>query len=81
MEIPQFYHLLTLNMKKVVFLSLIIIFCVLTTFAQQKIKDGTISTGNLPVKDALLELESSNKGFLIARIKLVQTTSPMHQQV
>ena len=48
----------------------------LSLAAQQKVKDGTLSNGNLPNKDALLELESNNKGFLIARVALVQTTNP-----
>jgi len=45
------------------------------SFAQQKVKDGTITNGNLPNKDALLELESSNKGLLHTRVSLIRTTN------
>ena len=47
---------------------------VTVSFAQQKVKDGTITTGNLPNKDAILELESNNEGFLHTRVRLVRTT-------
>ncbi|RZK37130.1 MAG: hypothetical protein EOO90_25975 [Pedobacter sp.] len=46
----------------------------LTTFAQQKVKDGTVNTINLPNKDAILELESRNKGLLHPRVALIHTT-------
>ncbi|KQN32480.1 hypothetical protein ASE92_17935 [Pedobacter sp. Leaf41] len=46
-----------------------------TAFAQQKIKDGTINTSNLPNKDAILELETNNKGLLHTRVSLIRTTN------
>ncbi|MGV3547513.1 MAG: hypothetical protein ACO1N4_10660 [Pedobacter sp.] len=45
-------------------------------FAQQKVKDGTAGNSNLPNKDALLELESTKRGLLHARVPLVATTNP-----
>ncbi len=42
---------------------------------QQKVKDGTTTGGNLPNKDAILELESSNKGILHTRVPLKATTN------
>lgn len=54
----------------------ITLLCALTTFAvgafaQTKIKDGTVSgSSTLPNSAAVLELESSNKGFLPARVTL-----------
>lgn len=39
-------------------------------FAQQKVRDNTIRGTVLPNKDALLELESNNKGLLHARVQL-----------
>ena len=48
----------------------------LGSFAQQKIKDGTVSGGNLPNPNAILELESNNKGLLFPRVALTATTSP-----
>src|SRR4051812_28490088 len=62
-------------MKKHLLLSLVSMLFVLSLAAQQKVKDGTVLNGNLPNKDALLELETSNKGFLMVRVALVQTTN------
>lgn len=45
--------------------------------AQTKIKDGTVSGGSLiPNPDAILELESSNKGLLFPRVELDSTGLP-----
>lgn len=45
-----------------------------TAIAQEKIKDGTVSgTVNQPSSAAILELESSNKGLLLPRVKLTNT--------
>ncbi len=54
-----------------------------SAFAQQKIKDGTLPGNNLPNKDAILELESSNKGFLHTRVPLKATinASPLQNHV
>lgn len=51
-----------------------------TSFAQDKIKDGTKpGTSNLPVAGAVLELESASKGFLPTRVSLADrlTYSPV----
>ncbi|MET4081383.1 hypothetical protein ABIB40_001329 [Pedobacter sp. UYP30] len=63
-------------MKKCLLLGICIIFSITVASAQQKIKDGTVTGAALPNKDALLELETNNKGFLQARVALVQTTNP-----
>jgi len=61
-------------MRKHLFLSFLpIVIGVSVCFAQQKVKDGTVAAGNLPNKDAILELESNNKGFLHTRVRLVRT--------
>ncbi|MCX2454178.1 hypothetical protein OQX61_23105, partial [Pedobacter sp. PLR] len=44
--------------------------------AQQKIKDGSVSGSKIAYKDALLELESNDKGLLHARVALTLTSSP-----
>jgi hypothetical protein len=44
------------------------------SFAQQKVKDGTVTSETLFNRDAILELESSNKGLLHTRVKLIRTT-------
>ncbi|GGC25457.1 hypothetical protein GCM10011386_16760 [Parapedobacter defluvii] len=51
------------------------------TFAQQKLKDNTVSGEVLPNKDALLELESINKGLLYTRVQLIRTddAAPLSQ--
>lgn len=46
-----------------------------TSTAQTKIKDGTISSSALPGTNALLELESNNKGLLLPRIALTGTAN------
>ncbi|TCD07563.1 hypothetical protein EZ449_13535 [Pedobacter frigidisoli] len=62
-------------MKKHLLLSLGLMFSILTVVAQQKVKDGTVTGSNLPNKDAILELESSNKGLLHVRVTLKATTN------
>uniref|UniRef100_UPI0029317461 hypothetical protein n=1 Tax=Pedobacter nototheniae TaxID=2488994 RepID=UPI0029317461 len=53
------------------------------SYAQQKVKDGTITGVSLPNKDAILELESSNKGLLYSRVELKGTkvASPLSAHV
>ena len=63
-------------MKKCLLLGFCIIFSITAAIAQQKIKDGTVTGVALPNKDALLELETNNKGFLQARVALVQKSNP-----
>ncbi|MFW0718348.1 hypothetical protein [Pedobacter sp. N23S346] len=64
-------------MNKHLLLSLTgLILSISVSFAQQKVKDGTITGTNLPNKDAILELESNDKGFLHVRIALVATINP-----
>lgn len=57
--------------------SLLLVFALTCTVfgavAQQKVKDGSTSTTNLPNKDAIVELESANKGMLFSRIALEGT--------
>src|SRR5690606_26488584 len=49
--------------------------------AQQKIRDNTLSGEMLPDKDALLELESTNKGLLLTWVKLIRAddAAPLSQ--
>lgn len=54
---------------------------VTVSFAQQKVKDGTITTGNLPNKDAILELESNNEGFLHTRKQRLQNFYKQNNQL
>ncbi|MGK6350514.1 hypothetical protein [Parapedobacter sp. DT-150] len=57
------------------------VFC-FSALAQQKVRDNTIRRGSiLPDKDALLELESTNKGLLITRVPLKKTddAAPLSQ--
>ncbi|MCE7044421.1 tail fiber domain-containing protein [Dyadobacter sp. CY312] len=46
-----------------------------TLVAQDKIKDGTIVSGNSPAAGALLDLESSNRALLLPRVSLSATTT------
>ncbi|WP_316798521.1 hypothetical protein, partial [Pedobacter frigidisoli] len=57
-------------MKKQLSLSFVLVLSVFGALAQQKMKDGTVTYGNLPNKDAILELESTNKGLLFSRVAL-----------
>jgi hypothetical protein len=42
--------------------------------AQDKIKDGTVASGNIPAPGALLDLESANRALLLPRVSLSATT-------
>lgn len=52
-------------------------------FTQQKVKDNTTSGAILPTLDAILELESANKGLLHVRLPLVRTVdaSPLSAHI
>ncbi|MBL7711139.1 MAG: hypothetical protein JNL13_01685 [Chitinophagaceae bacterium] len=55
---------------------LIPVFSGTVSSAQSKIKDGTVtSSSTLPNANAILDLESNHKGFLLPRIGLSSTTS------
>ncbi|WP_118953433.1 hypothetical protein [Taibaiella helva] len=48
-----------------------------TAMAQTKIKDGTVGgSSTLPNNDAILELESTQRGFLLPRLPLQATNNP-----
>lgn len=68
-----------MNIKCSLFCSTILLSFLLpatTLFAQSKIKDGSVTgSGALPSSNAILELESASKGFLLPRITLSSTTS------
>jgi len=66
--------------NKLLFILIASVFFV-PAFAQQKIKDNTAPGEVLPNKDALLELESTNKGLLHARVQLIRTddAAPLSQ--
>ncbi|MFC3200205.1 hypothetical protein ACFOET_21465, partial [Parapedobacter deserti] len=68
-------------MKNRLLLALIFVIVSSSTLAQQKVRDNTISGAVLPNKDALLELESSNRGLLHTRVQLVRTddAAPLSQ--
>src|ERR1700744_2849900 len=66
-------------MKKVLLFGFVFTLSAFIATAQQKIKDGTVNNGNLPNKDAILELESSSKGLLNSRVILRLTTDPYPQ--
>ncbi|WP_208864485.1 hypothetical protein, partial [Pedobacter psychrotolerans] len=64
-------------MNKHLLLSLTgVLFSISVSFAQQKVKDGTVSSTNISNKDAILELESNNKGLLHTRVNLISTDNP-----
>ncbi|MCZ4245940.1 beta strand repeat-containing protein, partial [Pedobacter punctiformis] len=64
-----------MNKRLIFIFSLAILLSAFGVSAQQKVKDGTVAGGNLPNKDAILELESSNKGFLHTRVALKASTN------
>lgn len=70
-------------MKKTLLLFTVATFSGAATYAQTKIKDGTITSSTLPNSNAILELESASKGFLLPRIVLDQTllASPLTAHV
>ncbi|WP_344823158.1 hypothetical protein [Rurimicrobium arvi] len=45
------------------------------TYAQTKIKDGTIASSSLPNVNAILELESNKRGVVFPRLALISTNS------
>ncbi|MGC4056760.1 MAG: hypothetical protein QM743_01390 [Chitinophagaceae bacterium] len=45
------------------------------TYAQTKIKDGTIASSSLPNANAILELESNKRGVVFPRLALISTNS------
>lgn len=54
-----------------------VFFIAVSVGAQTKIKDGSVSGGSLiPNANSILELESSNKGLLLPRVKLDSTGLP-----
>ena len=64
-----------INLKSIILLPAL--FAYTFTMAQMKIKDGTIvGTSNSPNANAILELESNNKGFLPPQIALSNTSTP-----
>ncbi|MFC7525384.1 hypothetical protein ACFQRK_15590, partial [Parapedobacter sp. GCM10030251] len=67
--------------KNLLFILIIVSVSSFPAFAQQKVKDNTLSGEVLPDKDALLELESTNKGLLHARVRLIQSddAAPLSQ--
>ncbi|SEL49481.1 autotransporter outer membrane beta-barrel domain-containing protein [Parapedobacter koreensis] len=69
------------NKVRLLVLLLFIFIAPATTFAQQKVRDNTIPGSVLPNKDALLELESNNKGLLHTRVQLRRTddAAPLSQ--
>lgn len=64
------------TVRKLLFLFALSLFSATYTFGQQKIKDGTSTSQNLPNGDALLELESLNKGLLHVRLELKALEDP-----
>ncbi len=63
-------------MKKNIISFLFVLGIVTFSNAQSKIKDGTVTgSNNLPNSNAILELESTNKGLVLPRITLSSTTS------
>ncbi|KQN36371.1 hypothetical protein ASE92_09675 [Pedobacter sp. Leaf41] len=63
-------------MKKNLLLVLVLTLSIFSAVAQQKMKDGTVVQSNLPNKDAILELESNNKGLLFSRVMLKDSKNP-----
>lgn len=60
-------------MKKLIYLSVFLtVIGAVSTQAQTKIKDGTITSPAVPNANAILELESNNKGVLFPRITKTQ---------
>lgn len=57
--------------KKIYLLITLLIMCIGVVTAQVKVKDGTVTgSPSLPVSGAVLELESTSKGFLPSRVAL-----------
>ena len=56
-------------------MAMAVILTSLFSFSQTKINDGTVGGSSLPDNSAILEIESSNKGFLLSRVSLTTTTT------
>ncbi|RZK15766.1 MAG: hypothetical protein EOO86_15935, partial [Pedobacter sp.] len=63
-------------MKKSILFGLALTLSIFSAVAQQKMKDGSVAQNNLPNKDAILELESNNKGLLFSRVTLKDSKDP-----
>jgi|GEM_PF-1478402 len=65
--------------NKLLLAGLLTLFTAQAVDAQTKIKDGTITSPALPDVNAILELESGNKGLLLPRVQLDSTllTTPL----
>ncbi len=62
-------------MKKAFFVAGYVIIACLSSNAQSKIKDGTVTPSPaIPAANAILELESNNKGFIPPRVALTGST-------
>jgi hypothetical protein len=60
-------------MKKIILGSMVAVAAMGAANAQEKVKDGTISSGDAASEaSAVLELESNNKGFLPPRLTTAQ---------
>lgn len=59
---------------KFLLLSAFLIVSLNFAYGQQKVKDNTVQGTPLPNKDAVMELESNNKGLLHVRLNLTRTT-------
>ncbi|MFC3197284.1 hypothetical protein ACFOET_06640, partial [Parapedobacter deserti] len=63
-------------MSRKLLLTLVSVFVMGAAFSQQKVKDGTVDGNVSPNEDAILELESANKGLLHTRVALVGVNNP-----
>src|SRR5690606_14785725 len=70
-------------MNKYLLLTVISMLFMGSVFSQQKVKDRTVEGNTLPNGNAILELESTNKGLLHTRVTLTSSTeaSPLSQHV
>src|SRR5690606_24301489 len=70
-------------MNKFLLLTIIPMLFVGTVFSQQKVKDRTVEGNTLPNGNAILELESINKGLLHTRVALTSSSeaAPLSQHI
>src|SRR5690606_32302166 len=70
-------------MNKHLLLTVISMLFMGTVFSQQKVKDRTVEGNTLPNSNAILELESTNKGLLHTRVMLTGSSeaSPLSKHV
>ncbi|SKB75711.1 hypothetical protein SAMN05660226_03025, partial [Parapedobacter luteus] len=70
-------------MNKHLLLTVVSILFMGAAFSQQKVKDGTVQGNTFPNGNAILELESANKGLLHTRVMLTSSTeaTPLSQHV